>query len=184
MSFKRPLAYAADLLAARRSGTRIGLLVVSVHDWRAGKYLLERSGTARVVVAPDHMPHELDWSSVVALDCLFVGQCADPVFWAAITMAAAAGAASLWGDFSDGIYRLSHCSRAVIPSGFYAADGPFESVCMGRALRNYRDFALMAWRDSYASQAFDMARSAAFCRSFGDRAGPVMYDKFKSRMAA
>ena len=55
----RSPAYAKDLMARRRSGERIGLLVVAVHDWHAGEEFTAHAEVARVVLPPDSLPHEV-----------------------------------------------------------------------------------------------------------------------------
>ena len=104
--WRQPPLGGRPLIGRRKAGERIGLLIVAVHDDAAGHALAQRSGTARVQVRVDMLPHELDWSCAVALDCLVLGECAEPVFWATVTMLYAAGAASIWGEFDSGIWRL------------------------------------------------------------------------------
>ena len=50
---RRPLAYAKDLAARRRNNERVGLVVVAVHDWEAGKWFEGRPEVARLVVPDD-----------------------------------------------------------------------------------------------------------------------------------
>ncbi|MBK8399989.1 MAG: hypothetical protein IPL29_02625 [Propionivibrio sp.] len=49
----RAPAYAKALMARRRRGERIGLLVVAVHDWHAGEEFTAHAEVARVVLPPD-----------------------------------------------------------------------------------------------------------------------------------
>lgn len=165
--YRKPPAYGKQLLARRKLGERIGLLVVAVHDWDAGRELASRSGTARIVVDEADMPHELDWSCAVALDCLLVGDCDRSVFYAAATMLFAAGAASLWGDFGDGIWRLERWHTKCCPMGFYADDGPVQPARLGVALATHRSWALMTRAGVYGTKLFDSARDAEYAKAFG-----------------
>ena len=165
--YRKPPAFGKQLLARRKLGERIGLLVVGVHDWDAGAELASRSGVARVVMDVDQLPHELDWSCAVALDCLVVGECAEPVFYATTTMLFAAGAASIWGMFADGLWRLERWHSKCCPSGFYAADGPVPASRFGAALKIHRSWSLMIRAGVYGTKLFDAARSAEFAQAFG-----------------
>lgn len=167
MAFRKPPAFGKPLLARRKLGERIGLLVVGVHDWDAGKRLAERSGAVRVVVDIDQMPHELDWSCSVALDCLIVGDCDESVFYAAATMLYAAGAASLWGEFEGGIYRLDRDPSKYSCWGFVCVDGAVGDGGLGRALASYRSWALMRSAGVYGTKLFDAARASEFDKAFG-----------------
>lgn len=177
--YKKPLAYSKALVSRRKLGERIGLLIVGVHDWEAGRDLEARSGTARIVVPEDALPHELDWTPAVALDCLVVGECPEPVFYAAVTMLHAAGAASIWGSFADGAWRLERYLSKSTPQGFYATDGPVQAGKIGQALKNHRDHALMTKRGLYGTPPYASARLDAFRNAFGDKAEVVqaMLDK-------
>lgn len=173
-SYKPPLAWGKALMARRKLGERIGLLVVSVHDWDAGSDICARANTARVVVPDDKLPHELDWSPVVALDCLIVGDCADSVFWATVTMLFAAGAASIWGVFAGEVWRLERWASKLCPQGFFAADGPVPESRLGLALQINRDWSLMTRAGVYGTAMFDAARTAAYEKIFGAKADQAM----------
>jgi hypothetical protein len=179
----QPPAGGRPLIGRRKAGERIGLLIVAVHDDTAGRELALRSGTARVQVMIDTLPHELDWSCAVALDCLVMGECAEPVFYAAVTMLHAAAAASIWGVFADGVWRLERYLSKATPQGFYAADGPVEPSGLAYAMKMHREHALMTRRGIYGTPHYAQARLAAFRNVFGDKAEVVqgMLDK---RMAA
>lgn len=165
MSYRPVPGFAKALIARRKLGERIGLLVVGVHDWSAGLDLASRSGAARVVLDEAMMPHEVDWSCAVALDCLVVGDCDDRVFYAAVTMLYAAGAASIWAEFPDGVYRLERWQS--MPWGFYAADGPIRPDRLGHALASHRVWGLLTRRGVYGTQFFDAARDASYAQIFG-----------------
>lgn len=185
----QPPAYGRPLIGRRKAGERIGLLIVAVHDDAAGRELAARPNTARVAVLEDALPHELDWSCAVALDCLIVGACAERVFYAAATMLYAAGAASLWGEFSDGIYRLERWASKLCPMGFHAAEGPVSPERLGVALATHRSWSLMRRAGVYGTPAFASARAGEFDRAFGPASDKVrqMIDKrlgFECREAA
>lgn len=166
-AYAKPPAFGKPLIARRRLGERIGLLVVAVHDWEAGKEIAERSGTARIVVDAVDLPHELDWKCAVALDCLIVGDCDPAVFYAVATMLYAAGAASIWAEFTDGIFRLERWASPLCPMGFYADDGPVPAARLGVALAVNRSWALMRRAGVYGTKMYDPARDAEFAKAFG-----------------
>ena len=172
-AWRQPPAYGRPLIGRRKAGERIGLLVVAVHDESAGHNYASRPNTARVAVLEDALPHELDWSCAVALDCLVVGACDVRVFYAAVTMLYAAGAASLWGEFIDGIWRLERWQSASAPAGFYAADGPIDPARFGAALAAHRSWALLRGAGVYGTPAFSAARTAEFAHAFGQAADKV-----------
>jgi hypothetical protein len=105
------------------------------------------------------------------------------VFYAAVTMLHAAAAASIWGVFADGVWRLERYLSKATPQGFYAADGPVEPSGLAYAMKMHREHALMTRRGIYGTPHYAQARLAAFRNVFGDKAEVVqgMLDK---RMAA
>ena len=167
-------AYGHPLLERRQAGERIGLLVVGVHDWRAGREIETRPNVARVVLAEDKLPHELDWSCAVALDCLIVGECADPVFYATALMLFAAGAASVWGEFADGFWRLERGSTKLYPHGLHAADGPFSDRELARRMKIHREWSIMRREGVYGTKPYAQARRALFGTIFLHLANKAM----------
>ena len=163
----KPLPYAKALRDRRLAGERIGLLVVSVHDWEAGKYLECQPNVARLVVPQDGLPHEFDWSCAVALDCFLLGRCDEAVFYAAALMLRSAKAASVWAEFDDGIWRLAKGSPKWYRHGLIAEEGPIAPEKFAAALRNYRERCLLTRAGVYGTRAFDAARSALFDQIFG-----------------
>jgi hypothetical protein len=161
----RAPAYAKDLIARRRKGERIGLLVVGVHDWTAGEEFVAHHGVARVVVPDDTLPHELDWSCAAALDCLIIGG-STLEFFAAATMLQAAGAASLWCEQAAGIVLIEPYESQYFPP-FLSMGEPVPPALFSRALRDHRRDALMLRQGAYASPIYDAAREAAWCDVFG-----------------
>lgn len=180
MSFAKFPAYGKQVLLQRKQGERVGLLVVGLHDWNAGLEIASRSGVARVVVDECDLPHELDWSFAVALDCLVVGEVDDSIRFAAVTMLYAAGAASIWAVFPDGLWRLERWVSPACPHGFYAVDGPIPEARLGRAIDAHRAFGLLTWRGVYGTSLFDAVRAAAFEKTFGPAAA-VMQTKLAER---
>lgn len=166
--YAKPLAYGKQLLVRRKLGERIGLLVVALHDWNAGLEMASRPHVARVMLDEGQMPHECDWSPVLALDCLIAGdEVDDAVFYATATMLYAAGAASIWGEFPDGIWRLERWHSKCCPMGFYAEAGPIAPERFGRALAAHRDCSLLIRAGVYGTKLYDAARAAVFDQAFG-----------------
>ena len=162
----RAPAYAKNLIARRQRGERIGLLVVGVHDWSAGEELVAQAGVARVVVPADTLPHALDWSCAVALDCLVVSAAPQEIDDAVLTMLQAAGAASLWGWFAEGIIELQPFASKYGPP-FVSRGEAVPPALFKRKLRDHHSDALMLRQGAYASPIYDAAREAAWCDVFG-----------------
>lgn len=170
----RAPAYAKALMARRRRGERIGWLVVAVHDWHAGEEFTAHAEVARVVLPPDSLPHELDWSCAVALDCLV--SCAEgneAVFDAALTMLQAAGAASLWGWFAEGIALLEPFVSKYRPP-FVSVGDAVPPALFKRALSAHRSREMMMMTGVYGTPAFDTVRQAEYARVFGPAAEKVL----------
>jgi hypothetical protein len=151
----RPLAYGKELAARRRNGERIGLLVVSVHDWEAGKWFEGRSEVARLVLPEDVPVGEADWSLCHGLDVVICGGASDVDFYAAASAAFHAAPASLWGYFSDGVWLMEPSVRR-----WYASEGPYDPRKFGAVLRMYRTTMMMMRRGFYGRALFDEARRA------------------------
>lgn len=151
----RALAYAKDLAARRRNGERVGLLVVSVGDWDAGKWYEGRPEVCRVMLPADVAPAEADWSVAVALDVVVCGDCPEQLFYEVCAFLERAGAASIWGDFSDGLWLLE---RGV--KWWHAVEGPYDLGRFGGVLRQHRTVMMMLRQGFYASRIFDAARQA------------------------
>lgn len=152
---RRALAYANDVAARRRGGERIGLLVVAVGDWEAGLWYDGRPAVARVVLPEDLSVAAADWSVVMALDVVVCGRCAEPLFYAVCAALERAGAASIWGEFEDGIWLLVRARKL-----WFATDGPFSIARFGAALRAHRGAAMALSIGFYGSRIFDAARAA------------------------
>lgn len=158
----RPLAYGKDLIALRRRGDRVGLLVVAVHDWEAGMQFAGRSEVARVVLPEDVPVAEADWSVAMALDVLVCGDSApEVVFYDTCSALRKAGAASLWGGFEEGILLLDQLAGRSWVTGFgHPYGGPYDGPRFSAALRGYRSLMMMLRDGFYGSRIFDGARQA------------------------
>ena len=160
-------AYGIPLMDSRKAGERIGLLVVSVHDWEEGQDLEIRPNVARVVVPADTLPHQLDWSCAVALDCLVCGGCAESAFYSTALMLMEAHAASVWGVFADGIHRIEKTDARAYKHGLICTDDPVPAARFPLVLKAFRLHALMLRDGVYGTTAYDAARAAAFDEVFG-----------------
>ena len=152
---RRPLAYGKDLLARRQAGDRVGLLVVSVHDWEAGTWFAGRPEVARVVLPDDVPVADADWSPCMALDCVVTGGAVDGIFYAVCAALRTCGAASVWGEFDDGLHLLEPVGKR-----FVSVEGPVALPAFGAALRRHRAEAMWLRLGFYGSRIFDQARMA------------------------
>ena len=152
---RKALAYGKDLAARRRNNERVGLLVVALHDWDAGKWFEGRPEVARVLLPDDVLVADADWSVCLALDVLVCGEVPDALFYAACAALEKAGAASVWGDFSTGV-----CLIERVGQRFVAVDGPYPVEKLGAALRQHRSAAILLRLGMYASRVYDGARQA------------------------
>lgn len=152
---RRLPAYAKELVERRQNGERVGLAVVSLHDWKAGLWFDGRPEVVRVVVPADLPVATVDWSWALALDVVVCGAASDTDFYAACDALQAAGAASLWGEFADGVWLLERGFRL-----WSAVDGPVALKTLPSSLRLHRTVMMMLRRGFYGSRVFDAARSA------------------------
>ena len=163
-TYRKAPAYGNALLARRKLGERIGLLIVAVHDNDLGRELAARSGTARVLVHETTLPHELDWTCAVALDCL-ICDCDETLLYATATMLFAAGAASIWAQFDEGIFRLERYRSDR--RGFIAPEWPVAPGALGRAIQAHRQLSLLRREGVYGAPIFDGARDELLASIFG-----------------
>jgi hypothetical protein len=152
---RKSLAYSRALTERRSRRERIGLVVVSLHDWEAGKWFEGRAEVARLVLPADVPVDAADWSVCLACDVLLCGSAPDAVFYGACDALEKFGAASLWGDFENGIYRIERCGKSWISD-----DGPFAVAKLGGAMREFRVRAMCFRIGMYGSRMFDSAREA------------------------
>lgn len=171
-------AYARDVFRHRQSGLPIALLVWALHDWNAGKWFRGEPSVLRVVV-PDDLPIlDVDWSVATALDCLIVGlPDDDAMFYAAAKLLNAAGAASVWGAYPDGLWRLEPWA---FPPGFVATAGPVAHENLLCQLTLWRHVGLMAGDGVYAQPMFREARVLAYAQIFGAEVA----DRLRARVGA
>jgi hypothetical protein len=151
----KPLAYGKALLEKRQAGQRVGLLVISVHDWEAGKWFEDRTEVARLVLPADVPVDAADWSICLALDCIVTGAVVDGIFFEACAALKRCGAASVWGDFSEGICLLEPVGQRMV-----AVEGPYPLYRMGAVLRQHRETMMMLKLGLYGSRVFNAARLA------------------------
>lgn len=151
----KPLAYSKSLIDKRQAGQRVGLLVVSVHDWASGKWFDDRAEVARVVLPPDVAVDAADWSVCLALDCIVTGAAVDGTFLEAGAALQRCGAASVWGEFADGFWLLEPVGRRMA-----AVEGPYPLNRMGAVLRQHREAMMMLRLGFYGSRVFNAARLA------------------------
>jgi hypothetical protein len=151
---RKALAYSRALTERRARRERVGLVVVSLHDWEAGKWFEGRPEVARLVLPADVLVDAADWSVCLACDVLICGDAPDALFYQ-VCDALEKFAASLWGEFETGIYRVERCGKS-----WFSDDGPFEVARLGAALREFRVRAMCFRIGMYGSRMFDSAREA------------------------
>ena len=178
MSARRSPAYAREVSSRRQQGERIGLLVVAVHDWQAGKWFENRPEVARVVIPDDQPLHSVRFDCAHALDVLLCGSGSSTDFDVVADALAKAEPASVWAEYDDGIWRIERISPNY---GWVSLDGPYPVQWMGRAVQNHRAWCLMRGEGIYGRPVFAAARLAAFTSVFGDEARTVMRDMFQAR---
>jgi len=169
-------AYAREIIARRKGGERIGLLVVSAHDWKSGNWFEDRPEVARVVIPPDVPFDQVRFDCAHALDVLLCGAGTTAEFNTLASALALSEPASIWADYEDGIWRLEHSSL-----GWLTVEGPYPLPWLSRAISTHRAWCLMPGDAIYGRPVFAAARQAAFVSVFGDEARTVMRDLFSVR---
>lgn len=166
---RRLLAYGKDVAERRRSGQRIGLLVVVLHDWDAGLWFDGKPEVARVVLPADLAVADADWSLVMALDVLVCGSAKDDVFYAACDALEQAGAASIWGYVNNGFWLLKRAYKQWLPMPRIDSykEQPVPINELSAYLKKFREISIMLRHDFYASRIFDDARRALAAQTFG-----------------
>lgn len=175
---RRAPAYAREVSARRQAGERVGLLVVSVHDWQAGRWFDGRPEVARVVIAEDQPLHSVRFDCAHALDVLLCGAGSAADFNKAADALAKAEPASVWAEYEDGVHRMERTS-----CGWLAVEGPLPVQWLARAIQTHRAWCLMRGEGIYGRPVFAAARLAAYAQVFGDDARSVMRDVFQARAA-
>ena len=151
----KPLAYSKPLAEKRAAGERVGLLVISLHDWDAGRWFECRPEVFRLVLPSDLPADTANFSICLACDVLLCGRAPSEQFYSVCNAVEAAGAASIWGEFDDGFWLLERAHKVWL-----AMEGPYVPEKLGAALRLHRNCMLMLRRGFYASRVFDDARQA------------------------
>lgn len=157
----RAPAWSADVMRRRESGARIGLLLVSVDEWRGGEVFAGRAGVARVAALPDYDIEAGDWSCAAGLDCLVCGDAVPERFDAAVAAVLAAPAASVWGEYAEGVFRLAalpfqRSGRSTVVSVGSAV--PVERL--GAELAAFREVAMLMEDGFYGQPVFAAVREA------------------------
>lgn len=155
----KPPAYARDVQAQLAAGQRIGLLVVAVHDWDAGKDLADKPNVARIVLPPDLPPEGADLSILQGLDVLVCGV-DSPAFWMTVRGAFAWRAATVWIDDADDVLRLTD-----YPTLTTLQRSPRNRLAA--ALTAHREMALLSREWPYDQPVFEPARQSLMRRLFG-----------------
>lgn len=155
---KRAMAYGKAVAERRRSGERIGLLVVSLHGWDDGKWFESSPEVCRVMLPADLAVDDADWSICLALDVLLCGTAPDDLFREAALACMRHGAVSCWGEFADGIHRLASTPMGAVVS----VDGPFPIRKLGSVLNAFRPVAIALGLGGYGSKMFDAVHAAMF----------------------
>lgn len=151
----RSLAYGKEVAARIAAGERVGLLVVSLHCWRAGDWFAGRSEVARVVLPNDLEVARADWSLALARDVVVCGTAPDALADAVFDALARSGAASLWLDVEGGIQRVEKHYGA-----WCGMSAPLPAKKLGAALRAHRHDAILFREGFYASRIYAAAREA------------------------
>lgn len=155
---KRPPAHAKKLLERRADGELVDLLRVAVDDWDGGWEFDKEARVERVVCVPDCAIASLDLSCAVALDCVVVGECPPDRFNQALLALFQHGAASVWGQFADGYWRV--VPWAFHACGYMGVHGPLTAWVLPAAVRAHREACLLLGEGVYAADLFQPAREA------------------------
>lgn len=157
-------AYSRDLLAKRQEGKRIGLLLVAVDDWQGGWYLYGKPNVSRVTCPPDFEFAGADFSVAAGVDVLVCGQGAVERLDAATLACLAAGAASVWGEYSNGLWRTTFWPHE--PPYILAEQGPVPYEDFAASLAAFRETSILLQHGYYGQPMFRPVREEML-RSFG-----------------
>lgn len=154
---KRMPPFGREVLARRKSGQRVGLLVVAVSDWRAGDDWLVRDGVSRVVVPWDFELAAVDWSFARALDVLVVAGGGTPQsrLEAVAVSLSAADLNSLWLEtVMPGSYELGVTEPIVFPhfqegQRMYGGVTVWPASQLGRRLKARRELNALTCRGAF-----------------------------------
>lgn len=158
----RPPAYARELLAKRQEGKRIGLLLVAVDDWDGGWYFRGKPNVCRIVCPQDFEIAGADFAVAAGVDVLVCGD-GDVARLDAATLAClAAGAASVWGEYSDGLWRTTywpHWAPHVL-----CEDGPVPVEAFAVWLAAFREREVLTESGFYGQPMFRPVRDGLLAR--------------------
>lgn len=149
-------AYARDLLIKRQEGKRIGLLLLAVDDWKGGWYLADKPNVCRVICPPDFEIAGADFSVTAGVDVLVCGEGAPDRLDAATLACLAAGAASVWGEYNNGLWRTTywpHWAPHVL-----CEDGPVPVEAFGAKLAAFREREVLLESGFYGQPMFRPVR--------------------------
>jgi hypothetical protein len=122
----------------------------------------DKPNVARICALEDFEIGRGDWSVCAGLDCLVCGDCSAERFALAAVACLCSGAASVWGEYTEGVFRLD--LWRVAP--YFVTTGPaipFERF--GTALASYRETAMLLQEGFYGSAAFQPVRAALLERA-------------------
>lgn len=149
-------AYGRELMARRGVGEYIGLVLLVVDDWQGGREYQDRDNVARLVCPEELDIGAADLSMLAGLDVLVCGATEDARFDAAVLASMRAGAASVWGQFADAIWRVEFWPYRA--PHYIGITGPVFQF--GRALDEHRRASLLLRLGIYADDAYTPVRNA------------------------
>lgn len=155
-------AYAYDVLQKRQEGKRIGLLLVSVDDWKGGWYLADKPNVCRIVCPPDLDIAAGDFSVAEGCDVLVCGESAVERLDMATLACLSAGAASVWGEYNDGLWRTSFWPHEA--PYLLCEDGPVSYAAFAAHLANFREISILLEAGHYGKPMFRPVRMAMLAR--------------------
>lgn len=158
----RPPVWARELQEKRQEGRRVGLLLVSVDEWRGGWFFADRPNVFRIVCPPDFDIAGADFSVTAGVDVLVCGEAPADRLDAATLACLAAGAASVWGEYSDGLWRTTywpHWAPHVL-----CEDGPVPVEEFSARLAAFRETAVLLQDGFYGQPMFRPVRADLLAR--------------------
>lgn len=152
----RAPAYARELMARRAEGQRIGLLLVSVDDWKGGWYFEDRPNVCRVVCPPDFDIAGADFSVAEGCDVLVCGEGAAQRLDMATLACLSAGAASVWGEYNDGLWRTTFWPHEA--PFLLCEEGPVAFADFAAKLAAFREVQILLGAGYYGKPMFRPVR--------------------------
>ncbi len=155
-------AYAHDLLKKRQEGARIGLLLVAVDDWKGGWYLADKPNVFRIVCPPDLDIAGADFSVSEGCDVLVCGEGAADRLNMATLACLAAGAASAWGEYNNGLWRTTFWPHEA--PFLVCEEGPVQTDEFAARLTAFREREILLEAGHYGKPMFRPVRMAMLAR--------------------